>query len=494
MRTLLIIGILLVPALSWSQPVIRVGAKHFNEGYLLSEMIAQVLEDAGYKVDRRFNLGGTTVCFEALHVGAIDVYPEYSGTLSREILQTDSELTPEEMNDQLGSRFNLQASGTFGFSNSYGLLIRQDTKARLGIRTISDLAKHDALRIGLSYEFLERKDGWAFLSKHYGLPQKAVGLEHGLAYRALLNIEIDVTDAYTTDGEISEYQLVLLEDDRRFFPAYDAVCLYNAGLADSTKRHLQKLRGILTESDMQKLNAMALFQKQTHYEIARSYLVQHGLIQTGLSREKSPIQQVIEKSWQHIQLSFLALLASIAIALPLGLLIFRNGRLARTVLYLTGILQTIHSMALLALLIPLSGIGTKTAVIALFLYALLPILRNTVIGLSTVDPVLRKVAAAIGLRPLARLRHVEFPLALPMIIGGIRTAAAINIGTATLAAFIGAGGLGEFIVTGLALNQTSLILMGAIPAAVLAIVTELLFEYIETLVIPAHLRERKLPA
>jgi osmoprotectant transport system permease protein len=141
-------------------------------------------------------------------------------------------------------------------------------------------------------------------------------------------------------------------------------------------------------------------------------------------------------------------------------------------------------------MIPILGIGVVPAVVTLFLYALLPILRNTVIGLTTVDPTLKKVALAIGLTKWNSLRLVEIPLAMPMILAGIRTAAVINVGTATLAAFIGAGGLGEFIVMGLALNNTNMILMGAIPAAALAIATEIVFEGLELILIPNHLRQK----
>lgn len=484
--------LLLVSWMASAQPIVRVGAKHFNEGYILSEIIAQVLENEGYRVDRRFNLGGTTVCFDALRTGGIDVYPEYTGTLAKEILKTAATQSIAQLNSLTSSRYGIGLSDSFGFSNSYGLLIRKETAVRLGLQTLSDLARHPELRFGLSYEFLHREDGWPNLARTYGFTQKAIGLEHGIAYHAILDNQIDVTDAYTTDGEIRKYNLNLLNDDLRFFPDYEAVCLYSQSLPDKVKLRLHSLAGILSEGEMQQLNAMALFENKPHQEIARNFLVQRGLIRDSAPTEKSMIGKVMEKSWQHLQLSFLALVASMLIALPLGLLIFRHRHLARIVLYVTGILQTIPSIALLALLIPLSGIGATTSVIALFLYALLPILRNTVIGLSTVDPLLQGVAVAIGLDRWHRLRYVELPLATPMIIAGVRTAAVINIGTATLAAFVGAGGLGEFIVTGLALNQTTLILMGAIPAAALAIATELLFECVEILFIPAHLRPSKL--
>ena len=144
-------------------------------------------------------------------------------------------------------------------------------------------------------------------------------------------------------------------------------------------------------------------------------------------------------------------------------------------------------------MIPLFGIGERPAIIALFLYSLLPILRNTITALVTIDPLLKRVAEAIGLTRWEQLRHVLLPMALPYILAGVRTAAIISIGTATLAAFIGAGGLGEPIVTGLALNDTNLILQGAIPAAGLAILVELFFELLERLLVKPHMLAGQLP-
>jgi osmoprotectant transport system permease protein len=158
------------------------------------------------------------------------------------------------------------------------------------------------------------------------------------------------------------------------------------------------------------------------------------------------------------------------------------------VLYGAGLLQTIPSIALLALMIPLFGIGWMPAIVALFLYSLLPILRNTITALLTVDPLLRRVAVGMGLTPLQQVRWLLLPMALPTILAGVRTAAVISIGTATLAAFVGAGGLGEPIVTGLSLNDPRLILQGAVPAALLALATELAFELLERRLVPPPLR------
>jgi osmoprotectant transport system permease protein len=471
-----------------AQQSIRVGAKHFNEGYILSEMVALLLEDAGFAVERRFNLGGTTVAFEALRTGAIDVYPEYTGTLAAEIIQDTSLSTPADINYAL-RRFDLRISAPYGFNNTYALIMTRARAQALAINKVSDLKRHTALQAGVSYEFLKRKDGWDNLSKTYALPFHATGLEHGLAYQALREGKIDITDAYSTDGEIERYGLQLLEDDLHFFPDYQAVSLYRATFPDDARKALDKLGGIIDEKAMQAMNAQALFQQRSHRQIASEFLTQKGLLRTRANAAPAVWPDILQHTIVHLMLTVLSLLAAILVALPLGIVLYRFPRLARVVLYSTGILQTIPSIALLALMIPVLGIGVVPAVVALFLYALLPILRNTLVGLSTVDPELRKVALGLGMNGMQRLRYVELPLAVPGIITGIRTAAIINVGTATLAAFIGAGGLGEFIVTGLALNNTALILQGALPAAVLAIVIELVFELIEKVLVPKHLRQ-----
>jgi osmoprotectant transport system permease protein len=473
-----------------SKGTIRVGAKHFNEGYILGEVIALLLEDAGYLVDRRFNLGGTAVIFEALRNQEIDVYPEYSGTISFEILKSKKALTLDQQRALVKTRFGLEISEPIGFNNTYALVMKPEKATELNISKISDLKAHPELQIGLSYEFLKRQDGWDNLVYQYQLPQNPRGLEHGLAYQAIANNNIELTDAYSTDGEIDHYGLLTLEDDKNFFPTYQAVSFFSERLPAEAKAILESLSASISEQEMQHMNYLALFQNKSHYEIAYNFLTAKNMIQTQGKVVSSPVAEIFAKTLTHIKLTFLALIIAILIALPLGIFIYRYQSFSRTVLYIAGIMQTIPSIALLALMIPLFGIGFMPAIVALFIYALLPILRNTVIGLFSVDPVLKKVALAMGLSSWDSLKLVELPLATPSILTGIRTAAVINVGTATLAAFIGAGGLGEFIVTGLALNNIDLILMGAVPAALLAIAIEILFELLEWWLIPGHLRQK----
>jgi osmoprotectant transport system permease protein len=469
---------------------IRVGAKHFNEGYILSEVISQLLETNGYRVERNYNLGGTMVCFAALEKGDIDIYPEYTGTISSEILKIKGKVPLPELRQMLHRQYGLYLSAPYGFNNTYALVMKKALAQQRSISTISDLVKHGNLNIGLSYEFLKREDGWGNLSMVYGLSHKPAGLEHGLAYQALDEGRIDVTDAYSTDGEITKYDLVLLRDDLNFFPVYEAVSLYHEGLPEKARQVIAKLTATLNESKMQAMNAAVLYGGQDFATVAGNFLKQENLAGTQGIESRSVWQEIVIKTAEHIGITFIAIVAAIIVSIPLGVIIYWNPRMAGPALYAIGLLQTIPSIALLAVMIPLLGIGTLPAIVALFLYALLPIIRNTVTGLQSVDPVLKKVADGLGMSRAQRLRLIEFPLAMPQIISGIRVAAVISIGTATLAAFIGAGGLGEFIVTGLALNNTRLILQGALPAALLALVVELLFELFARLFIPAPLRQR----
>ncbi|AKS67696.1 glycine/betaine ABC transporter permease [Staphylococcus schleiferi] len=179
--------------------------------------------------------------------------------------------------------------------------------------------------------------------------------------------------------------------------------------------------------------------------------------------------ELLARLLEHIQLSFVALLIAVLIGVPLGILLTKTKKLSEIVINIAAVLQTIPSLALLGLMIPLFGIGTVPAVIALVVYALLPILRNTYTGITGVDDSLVEAAKGIGMKPMRRLTKVELPLAMPVIMAGIRTAMVLIIGTATLAALIGAGGLGDLILLGIDRNNTSLILIGAIPAAILAI-------------------------
>ncbi|MCI0450195.1 MAG: ABC transporter permease subunit [Chlorobi bacterium] len=489
--TKLTITLALLLNLSLNSQVIRVGSKHFNESYILGEVISQLLEANGYQVERRFNLGGTLVCFESLMNSQIDVYPEYTGTITEAILKLNEPLNNEQLNAKLKTEYGLEIAEPFGFNNTYAFAMKRTAASKYNVNSISDLKSHPNLRIAFSYEFLKRKDGWENLARTYGLTNRPVGIEHGLAYQALDDGKIDLTDVYSTDGEIPKYDLKILADDKSYFPKYYGVAFYRTALDDKVKSIIAKLSNTLTDSLMQSMNAKVLYEKKTFAEVASEFLKSRNLITAETQTvTQSVSSEIASKTLRHLEITFVSLLIALVIAVPLGVVLYIYSSVSKPMLYIAGLLQTIPSIALLAIMIPLFGIGLVPAVVALFLYALLPILRNTAIGLFSVDPLLRKVATGMGLTRWQRLRYIEIPLAMPTIFAGIKTAAVINIGTATLAAFIGAGGLGEFIVTGLALNNTELILRGAVPAAMLAIVVEFAFEMIERIYIPKHLKQK----
>lgn len=488
-RVTLVALLVLLPLFGSGQdrPIV-IGSKSFTESYLLAEIMAQLLEAEGLAVERRFGFAGTRLSFEALVSGAVDLYPEYTGTITETILDSGAAYGSEAFTNEL-DMLGLQTLAPFGFNNTYALTVTTATAAEHGLERISDLASHPDLRFGLSHEFRDRADGWPGLKEAYALPQSSFGIEHGLAYRAMLEKELDVTDAYSTDADLARYALTVLDDDRSFFPEYLALPLARRDLDERARAAVQRLAARFDAERIRELNAEVAIAGRTFAEVARTFLAAENLAMSARGTD-SMTRQLLHNTLVHLKLTGLAVLAACVCGLTLALAVYRSSALSRAVLYVAGLLQTIPSIALLALLIPLAGVGQLPAIIALFLYSLLPIVRNTITALLTVDPLLRKVAAGMGLSEREQLRFVYLPLAVPHLLSGLRIAAVVSIGTATLAAFIGAGGLGEPIVTGLALNDTRLILFGAVPAALLALLVELLFEGLERWLVPAHLMAR----
>lgn len=473
---------------SFAQQKIRIASKTFTESYILAEIMAQMLSANGFEVEMKTGLGGTLICYQALVNDEIDVYPEYSGTITQAILNLSGDVPFPDLQNLLKHKHQLNLMASYGFNNTYALTVRTGFSEANHITKISDLRKLSNLRYGLSYEFIERGDGWAALADFYSLSPTPRGMEHALTYQALAEHKIDVIDVYSTDAEIVKYDLFLLEDDKHFFPTYLGAPFARMDLPPEAREVLLKLTGQIDETEMQKLNAEAAIAGKPFGEIAHDFLLKKNLIdaETDVGQANKWVT-LGQKTLTHIYLCTVALFAAGLIAIPAGMAIYRMPKISGPVVYFTGLLQTIPSLALLALMIPLLGIGVLPAMVALFLYALLPILRNTYVALNAIDPVLKKVALGMGLTTWQQLRYIEIPLAIPTILAGIRTAAVILIGTATIAAFIGAGGLGEYIVTGLSLNNPGLIMWGAIPAALLAIITELLFGLLEKVVVPKHL-------
>ena len=248
-----------------------------------------------------------------------------------------------------------------------------------------------------------------------------------------------------------------------------------------------KLEGQISEVDMIRMNGLAKIEKVPESAVAADFLSQHFSLKKGI-RHENMAERLWRHTKEHLSLVSISLLAAVLMSIPLGIIAEKKSGLGQVILGFVGIVQTIPSLALLVFMIPLLGIGGPPAMVALFLYSLLPIVRNTYTGLRDIPPPLRESAEALGLSPGARLRLVELPMASREILAGIKTSAVINVGTATLGALIGAGGYGQPILTGIRLDDVGLILQGAIPAALLALLVQGLFELAELIVVPKGLR------
>jgi osmoprotectant transport system permease protein len=484
--------------LSCQQPELVVGSKQFTESVILGELIALLAEDSNIPTTHFRELGGTQLVFQGLCNGDIDIYPEYTGTIAKEILAGRTIDSDAEMQAALQEQGVLM-SRPLGFNNTYALGMKKSRAAELGIESVSDLLRHPKLRFGFSSEFMDREDGWRNLQRHYNLPQTEVkGLDHDLAYHQLRLDAIDVIDVYSTDAKITMFDLAVLEDDLAYFPRYDAVLLYRA---DLPTRHPQATRSILrleesiSQSAMTSANGRTELDRLSEGRVARDMLEQ----QFGVShefKEESVATRIWNLTIEHVNLVRKSLIPAIVIAVILGIVASRHRQFAQFILAVVGIIQTIPALALLVILMPPMaglgltslGLGSATAVTALFLYSLLPIVRNTYEGLRGIPSEFQESAAALGLPPLFRLVKIELPLASRSILAGIKTAAVINVGFATLGALIGAGGFGQPIITGMRLNDTALILQGAIPAAILALLVQGGFEIAERYCVPRGLR------
>lgn len=478
-----------------TRPVI-IASKPFGESYLLAEMFAQLLESRDIRVERRLGLGATEIAFGALRRGTIDVYPEYTGTGLLAILGETAVGDPAQVYGHVArvftDRFNVRWLPPLGFENTYAIAVRQATADSLGLRTLSDLARvGPSLRGGLTADFIGRPDGLVGLARAYGLRLKEVrALLPAVKYQALATGAVDVIDGYSTDGLIARFHLVVLADDRHFFPPYEAAPLVSGSLVSRNPRAVAALTLLADRLDVATMRTLNERVEVDHADIptvARDALRMLGLVGAlsapGEAVRGQPAPGFMTYLWEHrgdlgrmtvrhLLLAGISLLVAIVIAIPLALVLERHRRVAEGAIRTVGVVQTVPGIALLAFMIPAFGIGVGPALAALVVYSILPILRNTYSGLRDASPPAVNAATALGMTDRQVLRYVRLPLAAPVIMAGIRTAAVINVGTTTLAAFVGAGGLGDPIVAGLALSDTRMILSGAIPAAALALLVD----------------------
>jgi osmoprotectant transport system permease protein len=475
-----------------ARDTIVVGGKIFTESYVLGEIAAQAIEASStVLVDRKLGMGSTGILFEALKSGAIDVYPDYTGTLAEAILKRP-ELKSEQEIARALEPLDLVISAPLGFNNTYALAVPASFAAQHHLRTIGDLRQvQSTVRAAFSYEFMDRKDGYAGVAARYQLnfdPQQVKRMEHSLSFQAIADNAVDVIDVYSTDAKIKKFDLRLLEDDRGYFPVYQAVWVARKSFVAEHApewQTLKKLEGSINERTMIDMNAAADLDKVPFPKIASQFLGAEA------PHAESPLQKIEQRTREHLWLVGVALLFSLIVGVPLGLLAVRFHVGGQAILIVSALIQTVPSLALLCFLIPVFGVGTQPALAALCLYSLLPVVLNTFTGVRGVDPVHLENARAFGLNKRQVLFRIVLPLASPTMLAGVKTATIVSIGTATLAALVGAGGYGAPIISGLSLNDVPTILTGAIPAALMALVAHGVFELLGLVLIPVGLRKHQ---
>ncbi len=485
------------------KPKIRVGSKSFTESVILGDLLSHLATQAGADVEHLSELGGTQVLWKALVKGDIDAYVDYTGTIQEllsKLVEPGVELRSEGDMRTAMENLDIVMSDRIGFNNTYALGMREDTAEKLGITKISDLREHPDLKFGISDEFMERNDCWRQLPAKYRLPHKDVRtMDHNLAYRGLEHNSIQVTDLYTTDAEIEFYRLRVLEDDKGFFPTYYSVILMRKDLRDRAPKvaaAFWQLENAIDSKAMTSMTAKVRLDRQLEANVAAAFLNEKmhlTLPYQGIgpmAEWNRLFGRLTKTTLEHLFLVAISLSLAIATAIPLGILSARNEAFGQTILGVVGVIQTLPSMAILVFMIPVFGLGAYPAIAALFLYSLLPIVRNTYAGLTQIPRATIESADVLGLGRRARLRLVELPLALPSILSGIKTAAVINVGTATIGAFIGAGGYGSPILTGIRLSSIPLILQGAVPAALLALLVQYGFSLVEHRFVSPGLQSR----
>lgn len=465
-----------------------IGSKKFTEGIILGEILHQLAGARGIESEHKPELGGTRILWEGMLRNDIQAYAEYTGTLQFEILRDSTAGNWDALRKILETR-GVGISRPLGFEDTYSLGVKRKVAEKLRIRKMSDLAQFPHLKYGLSHEFLERKDGWPGLSARYGIPGVSVrGVDHDIAYRGIESGAIDVIDLYTTDAEIAHYDLISLTDDLGFFPGYQALFVYRLDCDPELIKVLNELAGKINEDQMIQMNAAVKLHGRSAEIVAQEFLRNELNVHSTVQLQTLP-QAIVSRTWEHLLLVLLPLLAGILFSIPLGYLTSRNSFGGSIILATTGMLQTIPSLALLVFMIPLLGIGTLPALVALFLYSLLPIVRGTHLGFSTISESIRESATSLGLSEWFQLRRIYWPLALRSILNGIKTSAVINVGVATLGALVGAGGYGQTILQGIRLDDTTLILSGAVPAAAMALIVQGLFDVLEKAVVSRGLRQ-----
>lgn len=485
---------LLAPAYS-KQDKIRIGSRDFPESVLVAEILSTSIEKfTDYKVDRKFHLGGVKVCLAAMQSNNLDIYPDYTGSLIHNVLgeHDRNQYLVNYIKMALNEKYDFSITESLGFENSFVLAVRKSFAKKYNLETLSDLASllssnkelAQNIRVAFKHSFLKRPDGYKMLQDIYAFDfQKLMALEYNIAYQNLKENRIDVIDAFSTDSRLKDPELTALKDDRNALIPYSSVYVYRNKLKQNFPE-IMKIQKLLDESltneKMLELNSR-IEAGEPYKQVAESFIAElehepgfldlsdDASLSFWQKRLKQDLPLLAKAFLQHLRLAAVASLLASFIGIFIGIFISYRKKLAKLVLGFISVTQTIPSLALLALLIPFVGLGFYPAVIALFIYALLPVIQNTYTGITTIPYKYIELANAIALKESQILFRVKLPMALSFILAGVRTSIVICIGTATLATFVGAGGLGDLIKAGIDLNSNYMIALGAVPAALLAL-------------------------
>lgn len=455
---------------------LKVGSKNVSEGCILCEIVSQLLENNGYKVERVFNIGTTQQCFEMLKNGAIDIYPEYTDDLEKEILQSETKLNHEELNDILKKQFQLEISEPYGYSNNYALAVLEETSAKYKLHKISELKTCSDLDFGLSKEFLWGKDGWTQLAGKYELTQKPREVHHEYSCNAMMEGKIQLTDALSIDGQIPKYKLITLEDDKNFFTKNFAVSLFSESLNGRIKDILNELTSKINETDMQDINEKIIYDKKPVYKVATAFLRLKNLYDENAG-QRGFFADVIIRTLEHLKLTLSALIIAVIVSLPLIILIRYNTKVTDKFLKLIKSIKKIPSYILLLIPLLLLFTGVLPTIILLLIYGLAEIIFHAVTGLSQQESDITGLTNEPITPARKNLFKNELPNAVPEIIIGIKNTAMLYTALVTLAAFKGTGGFGQFLISGISAFNLELIFRSVALSVLFAYILKFMFGY-----------------
>lgn len=479
---------------------IRVASRDFPESILLAEILSSAIEKySDYEVDRKFNLGGVKICFSAIENNELDIYQDYSGSLINNILgrKSKDEYILDFLKTKIYLDYGLKLSDELGFNNNFVLVANKSWAEKHKLKNISDLAlklKNDPEfnpRVAFRADFIHRSDGYKSIKETYGIDFENLNvMEYNIAYANLKSNRLDLIDSFSTDPRLMDKDLVLISDDRSAFLKYDALYVYRSEILETYPELIKifsKLESSLSDKTILDLN-LQIASGKSYQEVANSFLDKIDLNSKPLKLSSRPIPKSLLKEniemftkafYEHLLLSYGSFFLAAVFGIIIGVLISYDLKISKFVLALISSLQTIPSLALLALLIPVFGLGYKSALGALLVYALLPIIQNTFSGINSISSEYILLARSLALTEFQILKDIKLPMARNFILAGLKTSVVICIGTATLATFVGAGGLGDIIKAGIDLNSNYLIILGSAPAALLALFSSFVFSKLE---------------